>query len=108
MRHAKPPEPASGVSAYRQSIAQPGMAEREIRVELDRLGQVHQRGLRMPPTRMREAEHQMSPRILIVELDGARSGVEGALGEFVDRPAGVEGEQRFVSPTEHRVGVGLL
>ena len=50
----------------------------------------------------------MAPRILIVELDRARAGVERALGEFVDRFPGVEIEHADVDPAEQRVGVRIF
>src|SRR6476469_7273029 len=52
-------EPALRLAADRQRIALARMGEREARIELDRPGQVHQGRLRLAPSRMREAEHQV-------------------------------------------------
>ena len=57
---------------------------------------------------MAEAEHQMPPRILVVELDGARAGVERKVGELVHRRAGVEVEHADVGPPQQRVGMGVV
>src|SRR4051812_16629986 len=88
MRLLENVEPAFGLSARCEPVTEPGMPQREIRIELDRLREVHQRGLWMTPSRMSETQYQVSPWLLIVELDRARAGIKRALGEFVDRPAG--------------------
>ena len=64
--------------------------------------------LGMPPPRDAEPEHQMPPRILVVELDRAHAGIERALGELVDRLAGIEVEHAHIGPAEQRVGMGVF
>src|SRR5687767_12829298 len=82
-------EPAFGLSACRKAVAEPGMAQRKTRIKLDCLREMHQRRLRAPPPGVRKAQHQLSPRVLIVKFDRTRTGIQRAFGEFVDWLAGV-------------------
>src|SRR4051812_13538503 len=69
---------------------------------------MHERRFGVAPSRMRKAEHEMTPRFLIVELDGARTGIERAFGEFVNGLPGIEIEHAHVDPAEQRRGVRIF
>ena len=60
-----------------------------------------------PPARVTESDHQVAPGVFIVEHDRCRARGERPVGEFADRPAGVQVEHGHIGPAQQCVRMGV-
>src|SRR5215813_3585927 len=108
LRQFKGLQPAFRLPAACQGIAEPSMGEREVRIELDRLRQMCHRLPRTATSGVPKPEHEMSPRLLVVELDGAGADGQRLVGEFADRSACIDIEHAHIGPAKQRMGMGIV
>src|SRR4029078_4599852 len=62
-------QPAFRLAVARQGISEPGVAECKAGAELHRFRKMLESEFGKPPARMAESEHEVSPRLFIIERD---------------------------------------
>ena len=96
------------LAAAGQGVTEAGIAEREVRIQIDGLRKVADRQFGTTSPRVTESKHEMTPGLLVVERHRSRACVQRLVGELADRRARIQIEQTDIGPSHQGVGMGVF